>query len=187
VGSTCDLINESFFEPIIVVSTNPSCSTFTFTSSTSDGFTCDVSLIIENETLKKKINELTLALGKAYGGEDLLLMCLGSQRTSLYKEGLGYISKKGKVAFAPHKTNFVKNNGCFCTSCKQVGHKEHDCKNKKSHANVFSINFDSCCLLTKGVNGVKAKFVGTSLLGLKKKTIWVPKSLVTNLQRPKQV
>jgi hypothetical protein len=38
-------------------------------------------------------------------------MCLGNQRASLYKEGLGYNPKKGKVAFAPHKTCFVKNNG----------------------------------------------------------------------------
>jgi DNA-binding SARP family transcriptional activator len=30
-GSTCDLINESFFEPIIATSTNPSCSTSTST------------------------------------------------------------------------------------------------------------------------------------------------------------
>jgi hypothetical protein len=52
----------------------------------SDGFTCDASLMVENETLKKKVNELTCALGKAYGGEDHLLMCLGSQRASLYKE-----------------------------------------------------------------------------------------------------
>jgi hypothetical protein len=105
------LINESFFEPIIVASTNPSYSTFTSTSSTSDGFTCDASLMVENETLKKKVNELTRALGKAYGGEDRLLMCLGSQRTPLNKEGLGYIPKKGKATFAPHKTSFVKNNG----------------------------------------------------------------------------
>jgi hypothetical protein len=57
-GSTCDLINESFFEPIIVASTNPSCSTSTSTSSTSDGFTCDASLMVENETLKKEVNKL---------------------------------------------------------------------------------------------------------------------------------
>jgi hypothetical protein len=113
-------------------------------------------------------------------------MCLGSQRASLYKERLGYTPKKGKAAFAPHKTSFVKNNGRFSTSCKQVGHKEHDCKNRKSHANESSIKFDSCYLLTKDANGVKAKFVGTSLLGLKK-AIWVPKSLVTNLQGLKQV
>ena len=76
------------------------------------------------------IKELNHTLAKAYGGEDRLLMCLGSQRASLYKEGLGYTPKKGKVAFAPHKTSFVKNNGRFCTSCKQVGNKEHECKNK---------------------------------------------------------
>ena len=76
-------------------------------------FTCDASLMVENETLKKEVNELTLALGKAYGEEDRLLMCLSSQRASLYKEGLGYTLKKGKAGFAPHKTSFVKNNGCF--------------------------------------------------------------------------
>jgi hypothetical protein len=51
----------------------PSCSTSTSTSSTSDGFTCDASLMVENETLNKEVNELTHALGKAYSGEDHLL------------------------------------------------------------------------------------------------------------------
>ena len=32
--------------------------------------------MVENETLKKEVNELILTLGKAYGGEDRLLMCL---------------------------------------------------------------------------------------------------------------
>jgi hypothetical protein len=118
VGLTCDIIDESFYKPIIVASTNPSYSTSTSTSSSSDGFTCDASLMAENETLKKEVNELTRALGKAYGGEDRLLMCLGNQRASLYKERLGYTPKKGKTAFAPHKTSFMKNNGWFCTSCK---------------------------------------------------------------------
>jgi hypothetical protein len=71
----------------------------------SDGFTCDASLIVENETLKKEINELTHALGKAYDGEDHLFICLGSQRASLYEEGLSYTSKKDKAVFAPHKTS----------------------------------------------------------------------------------
>jgi hypothetical protein len=155
-GSTCDLINKSFFEPIIVASTNPSCSTSTSTSSTSDDFTCDASLMVENETLKKEVNKLTHTLGKTYGDEDRLLMCLGSQRASLNKEGLGYTPKKGKAAFAPHKTSFMENNGQYCTSCKQVGHIEQYCKNKKSYANISSIKFDSCYLLTKGANGVKA-------------------------------
>ena len=87
--------------------------------------------MVENETLKKEVNELTRALGKAYSGEDHLLMCLDSQRASLYKEGLGYTSKKGKAAFAPHKTSFVKNNGWFCTNCKQVSHVKQKCMKKK--------------------------------------------------------
>ena len=118
VGSTCDILNESFFEPIIIAPTNSYCRTSTTTSPSSDGFTCDATLMVENENLKE-VNELTHALGKAYGGEARLLKCLGSQRFSLCKEGLGYIPKKGKTAFAPHKTSFVKNNGRFCTSCKQ--------------------------------------------------------------------
>ena len=137
--------------------------------------------MVENETLKKEINDLTRALGKAYGGEDHLLMRLSSQRSSLYKEGLGYTPKKGKAAFAPHKTSFVKNNGRFCTSYKQVGHKEYECKNKSKSANVSSIKIDSFYLLTKGTNGVKAKFIGTPWMGSNKKVIWVPKSMVTNL------
>jgi hypothetical protein len=77
--------------------------------------------MVENETLKKEVKELNHTLAKAYGGEDRLLMCLGSQRTSLHKEGLGYIRKKGKDTFANHKTSFVRNNDRYCKSCKQVG------------------------------------------------------------------
>jgi hypothetical protein len=117
-GLTCDIIDESFYKPIIVAPTNPSCSTSTFTSSSSDGFTCDVSLMVENEILKKEVKQLNHTLAKAYGGEDHLLSCLGIQIASLDKEGLGYTPKKGKAAFAPHKTSFVKNNGWFCISCK---------------------------------------------------------------------
>jgi len=180
-GSTCDLINESSIEPIIIASTNSSCNTSTSTSSTSDGFTCDAILINENETLKKKVNELTRALGNAYGGEACLLKCLGTQRFSLNKEGLGYTSKKGKVTFATPKASFVKGNGQFCNRCKQIGHIEQYCKNKNKPNNVSSIKFDSCYMLTKSVNGVQPKFIGAPIVGSKKKVIWVPKNLVTNL------
>ena len=94
-------------------------------------------------------------------------MCLGSQRASLYKEGLGYTPKKGKAAFAPHKTSFVKNNGQFCISCKQVGHKEHECTNKSKNANVSSVKLDSCYMLIKGTNGVKARLKEESHVGTK--------------------
>jgi hypothetical protein len=43
------------------------------------------------------------------------------------------------------------------------------------------IPFNSCYVFTKGEKGVQAKFVGTPIVGPKKKAIWVPKSLVTNL------
>jgi hypothetical protein len=190
VGLTCDLIDDSFHSPIIVESTNPSCSTSTSTSTISDSFTCDASLIVKNEILKKEVNELNRALGKAYSGEACLLKCLGSQIFSLNKEGLGYTPKKDKAAFATHKPSFVKSNGRFCNRCKQVGHLKHNCNNmnkNKKNANVPYIHFDSSYVLTKGEKGAHAKFVGTPIVGPKKKAIWVSKSLVTNLQGPKQV
>jgi hypothetical protein len=85
---------------------------------------------------------------------------LGSQRASLYKEGLGYIPKKGKAAFANHKTSFVRNNGWYCKNCKQVGHIEQQCMNKIKNAKVSSIKLNSFYMLTKGTNGVHAKFIG---------------------------
>jgi hypothetical protein len=117
----------------------------------------------------KEVKELNHTLAKAYGGEDRLLMCLGSQRASLYKEGLGYDPKKDKAAFAPHKTRFVKNNGSYCKKCKQVGHIEQQCMNKKSNANVSSIKLDSFYILTEGTNGVHTKFIGAPWMGSKKK------------------
>ena len=55
---------------------------------------------------------------------------------------------------------------------------------KSKNANISSIKLDPCYMLTKGTNGVKAKFIGASWMSSKKKAIWVPKSLVTNLQDP---
>jgi hypothetical protein len=182
VGLTCDILDESFYKPIVVTPTNPSCSTTTSTSLLSNDFTCDASLTVKNETLKKEVNEVTRALSSVYGGNAHLLKCLGSQRFSLNKERLGYTPNKGKATFVTPKANFVKSNGQFYNRCKQVGHVEQYCKtNKNKQLNVSSIRFDSCYMLVKGANGVKAKFIGTPILGLRKKTIWVPKTLVTNL------
>ena len=64
----------------------------------------------------------------------------------------------------------------FCNRCKQVRHIEQNCKtNKNKLPNVFSIKFDSCYMLFMGANGVKAKFIGTPIMGSKKEAIWVPK------------
>ena len=54
VGLSCDIIDESFYKPIIVAPTNLSCSTTTSTSPLSNGFTCDTSPIVGNETLKRR-------------------------------------------------------------------------------------------------------------------------------------
>ena len=54
VGLTYDIIDESLSMPIIVAPTNPSCNTSTPTSSSSDGLTCDASLMVENENLKRR-------------------------------------------------------------------------------------------------------------------------------------
>ena len=102
---TCDIIDEPLSMPIIIAPTNPSCSTSTSTSSSSDGLTCDTSLVVENENLKKEVTKLTHNLAKAYGGEDRLLMALGSQRASLYKEGLGYTPRQG---------DFCSSQDLFC-------------------------------------------------------------------------
>ena len=57
IGITCDILDESFYKPIVVAPTNDSCSSSTTTTSPmSDGFTCDSSLMVENETLTKEVN-----------------------------------------------------------------------------------------------------------------------------------
>jgi hypothetical protein len=43
--------------------------------------------------------------------------------------------------------------------------------NKKSQANVSSIKLDSFYVLTKGINGVKTKFIGAPWIGSRKKVI----------------
>jgi hypothetical protein len=99
---------------------------------------------------------------------------------------LGYTPKKGKAAFATPKSRFVKSNSRYCNRGKQVGHLEINCNkmnknNNKFHAKMDYIPFDSCCVLTKGEKGAQAKFIGTPIMVPKKKVIWVPKNLVTNL------
>ena len=64
--------------------------------------------MVEKETLKKDVNELTHAFSNAYGRDARLLKCLDSQMFSLNKEGLGYTPKKGKKAFVTPKVSFVK-------------------------------------------------------------------------------
>jgi hypothetical protein len=181
VGVTCDLLDSPTSEP---QPTNSMCSKCKM-STMNDIVACDKSqIIVENEVLVGKVNALTHDLEKAYGGKTKLDFILGSQRCSLNREGLRYVPKKGKNAFVKQKTIFVKECDKVCHKCHKKGHIKKNCPKSK---NVSSTHFEHCYVLSHNANGVHAKFVGTSIVGNKKKAIWVSKTLVTNIQGPKQV
>ena len=179
VGVSCDLINKKYCASSL---TNPSCSSSDFSCS-SDKFSYDESLIVENELLKKEVICLTDDLRKCYGQMAKFNYCWANKKFSMNKEGFGYIPKKGKTAFVPTKTSFVKASGIpFCENCKNLGHDEKSCMNKKA------ISFDPRYVLFKNSKGcVSAKFVEIPINGAKKNAIWVPKALVSNIQGPKKI
>jgi hypothetical protein len=180
VGITCDLLDSSKSEP---QPTSVICDKCKISFVNDIG--CDESqIIVENEALVGKVNALTHDLEKAYGGKAKLDFILGSQRCSLYREGLGYVPKKGKNAFVKQKTMFVKKCDKVCHKCHKKGHVKKNCP--KSN-NVSSSCFEHCYVLSHNAKGVHSKFVGTSIVSTKKKAIWVPKTLVTNIQGPKQI
>ena len=180
VGVTCDLLDSLTSEPLPTNSICDKCKI-----SLNDNIALDESkIIVENEVLVDRVNTLTHDLEKAYGGKKKLDFILGSQRCSLNREGLGYVPKKGKNAFVKQKTLFVKECDKVCHKCHKKGHVKKNCPKFK---NVSSTCFEHCYVLSHNAKGVHAKFVGTSIVGNKKKAIWVPKTLVTNIQGPKQV
>ena len=156
--------------------TNPSCST-------SDMSSCDESLVLENEKLKKKVICLANDLSKCYDSRAKFNLCWPSQKFTLSRQGLGYILKKDKKAFYDTKTVFVTKDGRpYCEKCKKMGHNEKNCTNNKA------VSFDSNYVLMKDSKGcVSAKYVGLPIYGAKKNVIWVPKTLGTNIQGPKKI
>jgi hypothetical protein len=87
----------------------------------------------------------------------------------------------------------MKECGLYYTKCKNTRHLDKDCTGSKSmHASIDP----SYVLVKSSKDDVYAKFVGKNRnhayifnngIGTKNKSIWVPKSLVTNLQGPKQI
>ena len=67
MGVTCVLLDNPSYAPS-PIRANHSCRT-SKTSLLSDEYTCDSLLIVESETLKKEVVELTNALSKCYLGE----------------------------------------------------------------------------------------------------------------------
>jgi hypothetical protein len=117
-------------------------------------------------------------------GKAKLDFILGSQWCSLNPEGLGFVTKKGKNAFVKPKTMFLKECDKVCHKFHKKGHVKKNCP---KFNNVSSSCFEHCYVLSHNAKGVHAKFVGTSIVGTKKKAIWVPKTLVANIQGHKQI
>jgi hypothetical protein len=115
---------------------------------------------------------------------------LDKSKIHLGENGLGYLPKKGKEAFIPKKSIFVNSNVSFeeeekvkmCHKCKTKVDASHQCKSKKT------ISLDPFYILKKDSKGVVcAQYVGRSLGSNKKKSIRVPKILVTNIDGPKKI
>jgi hypothetical protein len=180
-GITCDLFDSSTSDS---QPTNFICDKCKI-SLENDDISCDESnIIVENEVLIGRVNALTHDLEKAYGGKAKLDFILGSQCCSLNREGLRYLPKKGKNAFVKQNTMFVKECDKVCHKCYKKGHVKKNCPKFK---NASLPCFEHCYVLSHNAKGVHAKFVGTSIVDTKKKEIWVPKSLVTNIRGPKQI
>jgi len=126
---------------------------------------------------------LTNDLSKCYDSRAKFNHCWSSQKFTLNRQGLGYIPKKDKKAFYDTKTVFVTKDGRpYCEKCKKMGHNEKNCTNNKA------ISFDfSYVLMKDSKDCVSAKYVGLPIYGAKKNAIWVPKTLVTNIQGPKKI
>jgi hypothetical protein len=93
VGVTCDLLDSLTSEPLPTNSIYDKCKI----SLMNDNIALDESkIIVENEVVVDRVNALTYDLEKAYGGKAKLDFILRSQWCSLNRDGLGYVTKKGK-------------------------------------------------------------------------------------------
>jgi hypothetical protein len=153
----------------------------------------DPLLIVENHELRNTMDYLTKALANCHRGENTYNMMWECQRFTLKHDGLGCIPKKNKSAFINKKSNFMKECDLYCSKCKNTRHLNKDCTGSK----IMHASIDPSYVLVKSSKGdVYAKFVeknrnhayiSNNGIGTKRKSIWVPKTLVTNIQGPKQV
>jgi hypothetical protein len=200
VGITCDLIDDmpkidKVSKSIISTSCDDllamPCSS-NDDSCMNDSF-CDPLLIVENNEMRNTVDCLNKAHANYHRGENTYNKMWECQRFTLKHKGLGYIRKKNKNAFINKKITFTKERGLYCSKCKNTGHLDKDCTGSK----IMHASIDPSHVLLKSFKGdVYAKFVGKNRndayisnndIGTKRKSIWVPKVLVTNLQGPKQV
>jgi hypothetical protein len=179
MGVECNILNNS------PCATNSPCSTST-SSCISEDISCD-SLLLENESLKKEIECLSKDLARYFWSHVRFNHIWTNKKFTLDKDALGYLPKKGKETFIPKESIFVSSNVPFeekvkmCHNCKAKVDVNHQCKSKKT------VSLDPSYILKKDYKGVVcAQYVGRSLGSSKKKSIWVPKILVTNIEGPKK-
>jgi hypothetical protein len=200
VGITCDLIDDmpkvdKFSKSSISTSCDDllaiPCSSNV--DSCMNDSPCDPLLIVENRELRNTVDCLTKAHANCHRGENTYNKMWEYQRFTLKHEGLGYIPNKNKIAFINKKITFMKECGLYCSKCKNTGHLDKDCTGSK----IMLASIDPSYVLVKSLKGdVYPKFVGKNRnhahisnndIGTKRKSIWEPKAMVTNLQGPKQV
>jgi hypothetical protein len=152
---------------------------------------CDPLLIVENHELRNIVNCLTKALAICHRGKNTYNKMWECQRFTLKHEGLACIPKKNKSVFIDKKTTFMKECGLYCSKCKNTRHLDKDYTGSK----IMHASIDPSYVLVKSTkDDVYDKFVGMNInhayisnndADTKRKSIWVPKALVTNLQTPK--
>jgi hypothetical protein len=138
--------------------------------------------------LKKEIECLSKDHAPYFGSHVRFNHIWTNQKFTLEKNGLGYLPKIGKDASIPKERIFVTSNVTYeeeeeeeeevkmCHKCKAKVDVNHQCKSKTT------LSLDPSYIVNKDSKGVVcAKFVGRSLGCNKKKSIWVPKILVTNI------
>jgi hypothetical protein len=134
----------------------------------------------------------TKALVNWHRGENTYNKMWECQRFTLKHEGLGYILKKNKSVFIDKKTTFMKECGLYCSKCKNTGHLDKNCTGSK----IMHASIDPSYVLVKSsrvicmqslLERIQIMLISPRMSLALKKSIWVPRALVTSLQGPKQV
>jgi hypothetical protein len=200
VGITCDLLDVMpKIDKVSKSSISTSCDDLLVMPCSSNVDSCmndssyDPLIIVENHELRNIVDCLNKSLANYHMGENTYNKMWECQRFTLKHEGLGYIPKKNKSAFIDKKTIFMRECALYYSKYKNIGHLDKDCTGSK----IMHASIDPSYVLVKFTKGdVHAKFVGKNTnhayisnngIVTKRKSIWVPKALVTNLQGPKQV
>ena len=139
-------------------------------------------LVEENAELKKQLEK---GLVTCIQGEKNLNALLSNQKEVVAKEGIGFAPKPKKKKNdktkqpPPLRQSFVKEGEGTSTKKKSGGVK----KNSTTPSNMAG-DFNPSYVLCRASDGhVFAKFVGSSYEYIEW-SIWVPKTLVTNLKGP---